>query len=699
MNASLSKRLATIPSRHPRLHFDGDGREGLIRLSESSHRLYAEWLFDWVDRYRDWSPQTEIPARAGSEVMLEESGAFVTNAALAYVISGERQHLHLARRWALAMTEVPKTELRRYGLGIYAAGLARAYDWLYDEFTDEERQKIREHLARLVLEVYHGSIPGHERQQWWADATMHHDHWIPVGGYGEAALALLGEVDEASTWAAAAKEDFDVCLSWLGEDGAWHEGAADWCYTLAPLLWFYGAWQSVVGDDFHDFPWLRNTAAYRLYHWLPDGTYVYLNDSFRSGRYNTSGMASCHLQRRLASLFQDGHAQWLADRDESIDRQPAPKGVYQAPYESYSFMTERTNYPHPDSQCVAWNVLWFDPEVKPESPDDLSVGRHFSNAGLAIMRSGWDSQATVVSLACGPPGGERCAARIRAGETCSIASYDHAHADFNAFTLFARGQYFITPAGYARRSSRFQNVVTVNGADFPPDAAAEARIVAFGRDDANGFSYAVGDATDAFASHLEVDFYRRHLILLDSGVCVLFDELRLASKGFQCWNRFEWTVHSDPQVHRVEAHGPHLLWRPVEGEEPRLDLHIVEPLEFAWEHATLKSTGGTDMLAAHRLVRPEWYSDRMHVLAVMYPNGDHQPPDVLRHPDFLAVAAEDQALIGFALSPLSPESLTELTQEDTHGRDLLIFGSDPDSPETYLVKTDTEARKESLGRD
>ncbi|MDP6358285.1 MAG: hypothetical protein QF473_24415, partial [Planctomycetota bacterium] len=81
------------------------------------------------------------------------------------------------------------------------------------------------------------------------------------------------------------------------------------------------------------------------------------------------------------------------------------------------------------------------------------------------------------------------------------------------------------------------------------------------------------------------------------------------------------------------------------------------------------------------------------------PNGDHQPPDVLRHPDFLAVAAEAQALIGFALSPLSPESLTELTQEDTHGRDLLIFGSDPDNPETYLVKSDTEARKESLGRD
>jgi hypothetical protein len=72
---------------------------------------------------------------------------------------------------------------------------------------------------------------------------------------------------------------------------------------------------------------------------------------------------------------------------------------------------------------------------------------------------------------------------------------------------------------------------------------------------------------------------------------------------------------------------------------------------------------------------------------------------VLRHPDFLAVAAEAQALIGFALSPLSPESLTELTQEDTHGRDLLIFGSDPDNPETYLVKSDTEARKESLGRD
>ena len=72
-------------------------------------------------------------------------------------------------------------------------------------------------------------------------SPLHHDYWVPVGGFGEAALALLGEIPEAAAWAAQAKHLFDAAFDWLGDDGAWHEGVADWCYAMAPLLMFYGA--------------------------------------------------------------------------------------------------------------------------------------------------------------------------------------------------------------------------------------------------------------------------------------------------------------------------------------------------------------------------------------------------------------------------------------------------------------------------
>lgn len=692
----LARRLAQLPPAHPRLHFDARGRDRLRTRAAGTHRRYGQLLLRWIGRNRKWSPPAELPDSALDEVVLEQSGAFVTNAALAFVLSREPDHLELARRWTLGMCEVPRGPLRNYGLGIYAAGLARAYDWLYPNWSDSQRKRIRDHLAGLVGQLYLGSLADSGKTHWWADAHLHHDHWIPVGGYGEAALALLGEVKGASRWAAHAKLDFDRCLSWLGDDGAWHEGAADWCYALAPLLWFYGAWQSGVGEDLHDVPWLRNTAAYRLYHRLPDGSYVYLNDSFRSGRYNTSGSASCHLLRRLASLFRDGRAQWLAEQDEAFDLKRGPKSVYQAPYEGSSYRARRTEYPHPASQCVAWNMLWYDPTVRPKPPEGLPRCRHFANQDVAILRNSWDEQAAVVSLSCGPLGGHRCAQRMRSGQPRSAANFSHAHADYNALTLFARGQYFVIPPGYARRSSRFQNTVAVNGADLRADPAINVRLAAVvGQPD---FCYAVGEATEAFLPALRVSQYRRHLVLLDRCL-VIYDDLRLAAAITRSWNQFQWTLHSDPRVHELSVAGSTAAWRALpsqarrrafsdgRADRPELTLHVLHPEAFAWERAVLESQAAAPMLEALRIVRPEWYSDRMQLLAVLGWEDRPARPRLLRTKELLGVFWPDalaRPAVGFALTPMRKPEARKVLPPALCNRPLLLYNHQREDPGRYL---------------
>jgi len=152
-------------------------------------------------------------------------------------------------------------------------------------------------------------------------------------------------------------------------------------------------------------------------------------------------------------------------------------------------------------------------------------------------------------------------------------NYSHAHADYNAFTLFARGQYFIIPPGYARRSSGFQNVVSVNGSDFVVDPSINVRIVAF-RDEKR-FSYAVGDATEAFPDQLGVQQYNRHILLLDSRWMVIFDDLRLSELGRnrRSYNRFIWTVHSGPASHQLSISGNKTIWKPRLNSEPTLTMH------------------------------------------------------------------------------------------------------------------------------
>lgn len=680
---SVAGQLSHLKAQHPSLHFDAQKLKQLRQQANGTHQRYAQRLYQWVDENKSWSPPkvTGAPGGAqGDEMPLEESAAFVTNAALAFCLSQQDEHLEIARKWALQMCQYPAGVIKNYGIGVYAAGLARAFDWLYHDLSTEDRDTIKASVVDIVSQMYQDAQPGAEAPSWWAKAYLHHDFWIPMGGSGEAALALIGEIEEANQYAAFARANFDTALSWMGDDGAWHEGVADWCYAMAPMLWFYGAWDSVTGENLHDIPWLQNTAAYRLYHWLPNNHYVNLNDSFRSGRYSTSGSASCHLLRRLASLFRDGHAQWLAEKDEVFDFKPSPKGVYQAPYETLSFRPEPQEYPHPESQTATWNMLWYDPTVEPVSPTRLPPARHFTDMGTVMMRTGWDTNEAVVSFACAPPAGHVTAKRIRNGDTLVPNCFFHDHIDYNSFTLFADGQYFIIPAGYARRTSNFQNVVCVNGADFSSDPSLGVKVTGF-RNEKN-FSYAVGDATEGFLPQLGVQRYRRQIVLFENRWLLVFDDLRLSEEGQENWrfNNFSWTVHSDPNTHTVAINERQVAWKSEGGKQP-LSMYVMEPQAFGWKREVFQSIKGEPMMEALRLSKPEFYDDKKQVLTAWSWKEVDTAPQPLNHPDFSAVLLPDNKAVGFATQPGVPSDFSE---QALSGRDMLLFGTNPDQPDAVV---------------
>ena len=103
---TLVTRLANIHSKHPSLHFDAKGLEQLRHQARRTHCHYAEMLYKWVDRNRSWSP-SDTPYPSGREVALEQSGAFVTNVALAYILSQQQEYLQLCRKWIVQMLDYP----------------------------------------------------------------------------------------------------------------------------------------------------------------------------------------------------------------------------------------------------------------------------------------------------------------------------------------------------------------------------------------------------------------------------------------------------------------------------------------------------------------------------------------------------------------------------------------------------------------
>lgn len=574
----------------PSLYFDPADLADLRHHATTSHRRYVDALTAWVDAHLDRQPLRGIDVafeRRSSEVYFEETFSYLSNVMLAYLVTQDARYADTARAWLRVLCTYPTEMGGSYAIGPYIAALAQGYDWLADIMPDDERAAIRAHLTDLVRWGYDNSYS--PDRAWWYGCHLHHDFWIPTAGYGIGALVLRDEVPEAREWLRRAAEEIGHIFDVLANDGAWLEGAADWVYGLVLVLLFSDGYRRVGGESFYDRPWLRNTWQYRLYSWLPDDSYVYLNDSFRSGRYNILGSASCHVVRRLAGEYRNGYMQWLADRDERFDAAAEHPGVYRSPY------TWLENRPYASSMmhALAWNVLWFDPSVESRPPDDLPIAHHFENQGIVIARSGWGPDASVVTFSCGPIGGHEARRRIIDGETRLARGATHAHAQANSFTLFARGSYRVVPPGYGRTASRFQNTVAINGGGqiWDPRKAGELRAVELTPDRA----YALGDASACYPEDIGIRRYVRHLLFLPPDFLVLCDLIEGGAFPTNMGRNYAWHVHGDPAETRITVERTRLAFDPVDGG-PCVDARVLVPEIFGWFEGQYRSIDGTPLL-------------------------------------------------------------------------------------------------------
>ncbi len=107
--------------------------------------------------------------------------------------------------------------------------LALAYDWLYDELTDEERDLIIT-MARRQTTAYLRSIA--EGVAGWRDKE--YSNWTAVcnGGAGMLALALWEELDNSAEVLEHAEYGITAFFESLHDDGGWPEGLGYWNYGM-----------------------------------------------------------------------------------------------------------------------------------------------------------------------------------------------------------------------------------------------------------------------------------------------------------------------------------------------------------------------------------------------------------------------------------------------------------------------------------
>ena len=502
------------------------------RLAESTHASQFQRLLKQAGSHHD-----DLPPSAHPSDSITYIGTAVLNLGLAYLLSGEEQYVHTARRWIKRAISYPhwgKERMPDHDLDAawLLFGLGLGYDWLKDALPPDERDALRDKLIAQGQKLYDFALVSEGK--WWSSAYWQNHNWICYGGLAVAAYALCNEFSGAGSWATRARDNFLRALSYMPEDGSDYEGPVYWRYGIIWFLIYADLLQQETGEDLHNSEFLKNTFYYRLYLSGPN-------------LVDTANFGDCHDRRsahsaavyaRLAGLYNIGEAQWLYhhfQRTGEWDREGA-EGLVKPGLWAESGL----------------EFLWYQPGVAASPIVDLPLSRAFPDLGLLAMRSSWEGDALTMAFKCGAPNGMKAwhsghmLKRRHGWETLNAG---HDHPDANSFIIIKGDDYIAVDDGYAKsKGTAHHSTLLIDGrgqyaegtknAFRNLDETWSARLEAsFAFEDV---VYARGEAARAYAPDLRLRQFTREMLFLEGDAVVLRDTVAADAP-----HRFDWLLQTD----------------------------------------------------------------------------------------------------------------------------------------------------------
>jgi len=423
-SGELARRVSAV--ERPRLFLTGGGLSRLRAAIQNTHREKWLRLKAAVDASLNETPPEYRPPEVGGDetrpgtmndemLWQRQYGYRLPGMALVALLDPDPKYFAQVRRWALKPADYPL-----WGAGIYentglAAkhqlfGIAIAYDWLYDRWSPDDRQRLSE-LLRSRGRILYEAAEGINDRGWWKEAWKQNHAWNGYQALAVTAIAVAGEEPAAGTWLAKALWGGHNIVAALPDDGSYEEGIPYWGYGMEALVRFLAAVTPYADQDFYAAPYFANTHLFRLYLAGPDIPSV--------ANFGDGLTRDWHAMRttmyRLASQYRNSLTQWLAEA--LPDRE--------------------------DIDATCWSLLWFDPSVSPAIPSDLRLSRVFAETGFAGARTGWDSGALALYL--------------RSGKV----DVSHSHVDVNNFLVNVAGEWLLRDYGYGEVGPGYFNKRTL----------------------------------------------------------------------------------------------------------------------------------------------------------------------------------------------------------------------------------------------
>lgn len=353
-------RLDTLKSDHPRLlvHADDFARIAeLVKTDALAKRWHAELKKDARELIDE--PTARYELRDGRRLLYVSREVLDRVVTLGMLHRIEPDQTYLDRIWQDLEAAAGFDHWNpAHFLDVAEMGFAfaLAYDWLYDEWSDEQRATLRDAMVRHAIKP---ALRAYDKNVWWTRTAI---NWNQVcnGGLICAALAVADhEPKLANQMLDRSINALPKSMKRYAPDGGYDEGPGYWAFGTVYNVFAIAALESALGKDFGlgDLPGFSATGNFPIHMTGPTGIVYNFGDG--SEKTYTS-----------PAMF------YLADR-------------YEQPYYT-AFAAERT-------RVSAFNLLWYDPSHLKHRFEPLTLGAVFHAADVASMRSGWDDDALFVA--------------------------------------------------------------------------------------------------------------------------------------------------------------------------------------------------------------------------------------------------------------------------------------------------------------
>ncbi len=377
---------------------------------------------------------------------------------------------------------------------------AIAYDWLYDAWSKEQREVMKNAIVNLGLKAY---LDEHSKNLWWL-RDKYNWNFVTNGGIAIGALAVAEshpDIAQDVLFKTVNSVRASGALDVFSPDGAWPESPGYWFGASKYLSLFTAALQSSYGHTFGftDTPGFSDTGSFPIYVTGP---------TWRLFNYG-DGMES---QIR---------APWVYWMGKTFDN-----SLY------YWFQTE-------SAKPEALDIVWY--EDISTSPNELGLplDKYFRNVEVATFRSAWqDTNALFVAFKSGSN------------------NVGHSHLDIGEFIVDALGERWIVDNGsedynipnywkngglggwrwkYYRCRAEGNNTLVINPDSLADqDPLAETKIIKFKSHPGEG-GMAVADITDAYDEFGAKRVLRGISMLNNRQQIVVQDEISLEMESNVKW--------------------------------------------------------------------------------------------------------------------------------------------------------------------